>query len=475
MRRPMLWQGPAAVLLVAGMLSLGGAPATAAGDPVDELGKTVKKTTEKTLDPVTKPLRKATSKAAAGSKARTSTPSSDPGEPSSRSGTNDVEDPQAPDHGAADTVKSKIAGEDALGAGHTRSTVEDDDSTKAEATPLTAAGADMFGLGATADSEGQQHQTNEPVSPATGPVCEGSSGGLCLDVLYAQADATDDGDTSSSHSESELAGGCVGGEDTAIGTSTDCDSPVQAGLVQSQSDATRDQSSGRTRASSSSAVLAICLSAPGSGLPVPEVPEIPELPVIALPGGDGVGCAIEGALLTSQGESDSGAGGTAPSSSRSSSVGTLGANGEEYELSDPQALELPPGVCPDGLGSLLCGYVNQGETYLGDELAGHAQEALHVTVLPGLLDLDLTGARTETLVHNDGGEPEVKGVEDEDPDASNPGNARPAAEVEGVEARAEGGLPNTGGPAAGLLVMGLLGVGAGAMLVAVSRLRRVVI
>ena len=51
------------------------------------------------------------------------------------------------------------------------------------------------------------------------------------------------------------------------------------------------------------------------------------------------------------------------------------------------------------------------------------------------------------------------------------GANRAPATVAG-EAATGGGLPNTGGPAEGLLVGGLLALGAGAMLVSVSRMRR---
>jgi hypothetical protein len=51
------------------------------------------------------------------------------------------------------------------------------------------------------------------------------------------------------------------------------------------------------------------------------------------------------------------------------------------------------------------------------------------------------------------------------------GAARAPALVAG-DAGSGARLPNTGGPAAGLLVGGLLATGAGAMLVSVSRMRR---
>lgn len=310
--------------------------------------------------------------------------------------------------------------------------------------------------GAHASSSGTQHDHFTSVAPVTDPVCDGSSGALCLDVLYADANATDDGTTSHSDSDSGLLRVCLGG--TGDSTDTTCDGPGQGTVGGSSTQADRNQRTGRTTAQSGTGLADVCLSDPTGSAPT-----------IA---DSGSPCAFGIDALSSQGQSDSG--GAQPTASRGSSVAGVSLFGQS--VTDSQILSMVPDGCL--VPGLLCVYTNQGETYIGPgSLAGHAQEALKLEVLPGvtLTSSDpafrLLGGRTETLVHNDGGEaaPVVADVE-----AGTPGHARPAvvAGVDAVPAAAHGQLPNTGGPSLGLLALALLGIGVGSMLIAVNRSSR---
>lgn len=340
----------------------------------------------------------------------------------------ETEDPQAPDHGGATVLDSGLAGEDVARVGDSRATVEDDDSTSGDATILALGGEEIAGAHADSDGEQEAH-FGDPLAP----LCSGSEGQVCLSVLYADAWATDKDGTSSSRSRTGVADVCLGGDG-----SEDCTGPVSTGVATSESEAERDQQSGRTTASSSSEVADVCVQPdPATGL-----------------------CAVGVEVLHSEGRSDSG-GGTASAERDSHLLALELGNEEQGRVGDPQAMALPPD-CPEG-ESLVCLFVNQGETYLGNGAAGHAQEALHVDVLPGNLDLVVEAARSETLVHDDGGE-------------AGPGAARPpvagasgGSGAPGAVAGVTEGLPRTGGVWSGLLALALFGIGVGALLTARSR------
>ncbi len=297
-------------------------------------------------------------------------------------------------------------------------------------------------LGAHADS-GKQDEAHfgDPLAP----LCEGSEGQVCLRVLYADTWATDEDGTSRSRSQSGVADVCLGGNDAD--PSADCSGPVATGVAGSEGRAERDQGSGRTTASSSSDVADVCVQ---------------QDPVTG-------GCALGADAVHSQGGSDSG--GADASADRDSYLLALDAGGEEQgRVSDPQAIALPP-ECPEG-SSVLCVFLNQGESYVAKQTAGHAQEALHLSVLPGNLDLVVELSRSESLVHNDGGEQP----------ADHPGNDAAGTAVgsggpgrPGAVAGVEGLLPNTGGVWSGLLALGLLGIGSGALLAARSQRRMAVL
>ncbi|MGH8965647.1 MAG: LPXTG cell wall anchor domain-containing protein, partial [Actinomycetes bacterium] len=225
---------------------------------------------------------------------------------------------------------------------------------------------------------------------------------------------------------------------------------VEAGVSRSDAQSERDQRSGQTTASSESDLANACVQ--------------PD-PVTGA-------CAVGGDAVHSEGLSDSG--NSPGSASRDSYVASLDLGNEEQgRIEDPQTIAAPPD-CPAG-ASLLCVFLNQGETYVGDGIAGHAQEALGVTGLPGILDVNVELGRTDTLVHNDGGEPAPPGTAP-GPGPAAPGGpgfggpGAPGGSVGGDPVGSSAGvLPNTGGVWSGLLAIALFMIGAGAFFVAYSR------
>jgi LPXTG-motif cell wall-anchored protein len=366
-------------------------------------------------------------------------PSSPPPAPSSDDDLpgHETEDPAPPDHGGAQVADVDLDGNDVADVAGSTATIEDNDDTNSDATLLALGGEEI--IGAHADSNGtKEDHAGDPLAP----LCEGTEGGVCLRILYADAYADEDGSTSSSSSQTGVADVCVGGD--SADPQAECTGPVSAGAGQSQSEAERDQRSGRTTASSRSSLADANV---------------------------GQGQVTAGAVQ-SEGWADSG--NSPASADRSSSVANLAVAGTplEAEITDPFAIAVPPD-CPDP--SLVCVFANQGETYIGDGIAGHAQEALHVEALNGALLTEL--ARSETLVHNDGGEPAGPG----NPGPGNPGPGNPGpggpdgpaagpgddavdvADAQAGDAADDGILPNTGGFSALWLALagGMIAAGAG--------------
>jgi hypothetical protein len=134
------------------------------------------------------------------------------------------------------------------------------------------------------------------------------------------------------------------------------------------------------------------------------------------------------------------------------------------DLSQAQALAIAPGCDPE----VLCVFLNQGETYLGNHLAGHNQQALDLGALTGVAAL--TAGQSETLVHADGGE-------HVSPPGEHAGHGGPGGVSAPHHGSHEAGplatvasvLPNTGGFWSGLIGVALILLGGGAMLLAWER------
>ena len=348
----------------------------------------------------------------------------------------ETENPEPPDHGGAQVADVDLLEEDAVDISDNESTVEDDDSTKADSTLLALGGMEVLGAHADSSAEKESH-AGDPLAP----LCEGSGGALCLRILYSDAYADETGTTSSSSSESGIAELCVAGSSSE--QRDECDGALGVEVADSEAEAQRNKATGRTTAMSFSDVFNLCIQEPQA-----------------------TQCEVGLQLLHSEGAADSG--GASSSAGRESTVAKLELAGTEvFDIDDPEAFAVPPD-CPDP--SLVCLFGNQGETYLGDGVAGHAQEALHFDFLKGLRLGEMTGtvlrvelSSTETLVHNDGGgdgpgESGSEGGQGPGAGASGgpgtPGAATPAA-VGGI-------LPNTGGIWSGLIALALLSISAGA-------------
>ena len=406
---------PLAAAMACGLLILGTSAAGAADPEPDPLAPITD-----TVDKVLEPVKDATRSAPPPRVTQDALPVKEDDDPD-----REVADPAGPDHGSGRSVDVDAGDQEVAEVAGSDATLEDDDDSSADATVLAVGGNEI--LGAHAESDGTRKQSaGDPLAP----VCSGSDNALCVQLLYADAEA----DHGRSEARSGVAAVCVGGTDD---DATDCDGQVGAGAVQSNGQVERN-ANGRTRASSGSSAANACLQ---------------QDPLLGT-------CTVGADALRSEGRSDS-----AGSASKDSQVLGAGLQGTTIaDTDEPMAVALPPECTAPGL---LCLFLNQGETYVGASAAGHAVTALTATALDGSVLATL--AHSETLVH-----------QVDRPATANPGGpvtsggpATPAPPATGTPQAGgvpDGGLlPNTGGVLSGLLMLGLFGVGLGSLLVAWSR------
>ena len=405
------------------VVSISVSPASAANtDPMgDPLGRATQLLAPVTATP--------TAPAAAGGQAPATSSDSDlPG--------NETADPTAPDHGSTQGAQAKIGDRDIAGVGNDNATINNNDSTTADSSLLTLGGQEILGTHADSTGTNESH-FGDPLAP----LCEGSGGAVCLSVLYADAIATNNGSTSHSQSKSGILKACIGGKNTSRDAA--CKGPIAVGVATSRAQADRNQSTGQTTASSMFEAANLCLQPdPGTGA-----------------------CTVGASALRSQGQSDSGTGSKPSSASRSSHLLGGDLHGKSLgPVGDPTDLSVQS-KCADP--SLLCLFLNQGESYLGSGIAGHAQDALKLTLLPGALDVFAGFGHTETLVH--AARPHSTPPSDIDTDGTN-GGPHGSDEIGGPDRN--GALPDTGGPWSGLLAIGMIAIAAGSFAVAFGRRER---
>ncbi len=412
---------PAAALAAGALVVLGAGPAAASGHGNDPISTLLGQ------------LQQQQQPAASGS-----TPAPAPSSDSDLPG-HETQNPSAPDHGAAEVAKAAVGGKDLADVSKDNGTTRDDNGTSADSTLLAIGGQEILGAHADSTKTHESH-AGDPLAP----LCANSGGQVCLRVLFADAYATNDGSTSHSLARSGIASACLGGSSTDPNAA--CTGPVSAGVGNSSGESTRDQASGRTTASSQSDLANACLTQPGST----------------------GGCSLGADVLHSDGRADSG--GATPSASRSSYLAGVTANGQNQgRIDQPTAIAIQPACASP---SLICAYLNQGETYLGSGMAGTAQDALDARVLPDTpVEVGANLSRSETLVHNNGGTAAAPGAGDRGPSAGDRGpQAGGGPRTPGGSSGGLGGvLPNTGGVWSGLLAAGLGAVGLGALVMAFNR------
>jgi hypothetical protein len=260
----------------------------------------------------------------------------------------ETEDPGPPDHGTGTAVQVDLAGGDLVTIGRSHAQTEEDGSSSGDVTVLAIAGSEI--VGAHSDSkEGPEEDRVDPLAP----LCEGSGGSVCVQLLFASTSSTDN------HAESHaaLVFVCVGGSNPA--PNAECDGLVQAGVSESHAQTTTDPSTGGTTSDGEAVLADVCLGGedPATGTCT------------------GVGAAVAQSESHAEAGSQTGEG----TASRRSVIAVEAGGEEAISISDPTAITVPPD-CPDS-GSVICLFLNQGETATGIGSASASQEGIHIDLL----------------------------------------------------------------------------------------------
>ena len=363
----------------------------------------------------------------------------------------ETEDPVGPDHGSGFVGNVDLGEGDVADVAGYNATIQDDDTSSSDVTVLGLLGSEL--IGAHSNSEGTQAERVNLL----GPLCEGTGGGLCLNLLYAEAISEDDGD-STARARGGVAAVCLFGSRPNALSSYDCNGPIVVGAAEGDALIGRHDETGHTGALSHNDLVRLCLG-----------------------GQDALGDVCQGLGLSavhSRSLSES----VTPSTFRASYLlGFDFAGNRSTLLSNPAGLAIPPGCGGPGDANpaLLCLFFNQGESFLFSNGAASVQEQLHLDLLrntPIAILVEL--GRAETLVHQadrDGkkppdGEKPPNGEKPPGDDGKDDDNGKDDDGV-GNGKGGDGDLAFTGANVAGLaaLAFGLLAAGAGTM--AVTRRR----
>lgn len=343
----------------------------------------------------------------------------------------------------AQVAEADVDGNDVVDVARSTVSIDDSDRARADATLLALGGQEI--IGAHADSAGEKEaHAGDPLAP----LCEGSEGQLCLRVLFADAYASEDADSSESLARTGLADACLGGD--SADPRAECSGPVSAEVGTSSAQQQRDKTDGSTQGTAQSAVVDVCVGAEGATCAA------------------GVEVLKARSFASSSGTTQGG-----------STVARLELGNEEVvSLSDPTNLEIQP-ECAEP--SAVCVVANQGASAVNDGVASQTQDALNAGVLPDTvgIDLGLSGTGVVSTEGDPAGAvvPEPPGAGGpgaggDGPGAGGPGAGGPGTpgngEVAGVQARV---LPNAGGIWSGLLAIAFGTLAAGSFLIARSRRR----
>jgi len=296
----------------------------------------------------------------------------------------ETEDPEKPDHAGGAIAEVELGGESLVVVGDNNASIEDDGQSSGDVVVLALLGSEIIGAHSNCPAVGcEGGESSSGVAP--GLLCEETSGGVCVGLLFADTTSSTEDNESSATADQAIAFACVGGTQTA--PEENCDGLVGAGVSENHSMIHQDNTTGATEADQATDVADVCVGPTG------------EDPITGTC--SGIGASALHSESHSEAPSETGPGTT----ERSSYLLALELAGSPaIVISDPTEIALPPG-CPEG-ASVLCVYLNQGESFVYTGGAASRQEALHVAVLRAAVggeDLVLGHvASAETLAENTG-------------------------------------------------------------------------
>ncbi|MGB9279360.1 MAG: hypothetical protein WCB57_04605 [Pseudonocardiaceae bacterium] len=352
------------------------------------------------------------------------------------SGSHEIDDPHGPDHASGAVAQIDLLRSHLLDITRYNGTIEDNGDAHSDSTVLGLGGSRIIGSSASSRDHNREGDNGDALK-----LCGTTSGLLCLSLLYHNAVATEDHDSSLAAARGGVAALCLGGHDKDTTASYECNGILSLGVAEGLGIAERDKEHGHTKADSANELLNLCLgkrdklTTPCEGLGVQAV------------------------------HADSKSRSEKPETERHSFLLGIDSNGKSTFLGDQDSDLGFPKDCGDS--ALLCLLLNQGKSviYHNPNGAGSAVEALHLDVLNRTLLVVLGQAETFAHEANDNdhhGDNHNKGE-----DHGNKGEDHGNGENQGQGPE----LASTGADVAGLLAGGFLLTGLGALTVAATRRR----
>jgi hypothetical protein len=359
------------------------------------------------------------------------------GEHHDSSGSHEIDDPEPPDHASGAVARIDLLRSHLLDITRYNGTIEDNGDAHSDSTVLGLGGSRIIGSSASSRDQNREGDNGDALK-----LCNASGGVLCLSLLYHNAVATKDHDSSLAAARGGVAALCLGGHEKDATASYECNGILSLGVAEGLGIAERDNEHGHTKADSANELLNLCLgkrdklTTPCEGL------------------------GVQAVHADSKSRSDK------PETERHSFLLGIDSNGHSTFLGDQDTALGLPNDCGDS--ALLCLLLNQGRSVIfhNPKGAGSAVEALRLSVLNRVLLVVL--GQAETLAHETNDNDHHNKGEDHGNKGEDHGNGENKGNGEN---QAGPQLASTGSDVAGLLAGGFLLTGLGALTVAATRRR----
>ncbi|MDQ2882397.1 MAG: hypothetical protein M3Y48_14630 [Actinomycetota bacterium] len=354
-------------------------------------------------------------------------------------GSHEIDDPEGPDHASGAVARIDLLRSHLLDITKYNGTIEDNGDAHSDSTVLGLGGSRIIGSSASSRDHNREGDNGDALK-----LCNASGGVLCLSLLYHNAVATKDHDSSLAAARGGVAALCLGGRNKDTTASYECNGILSLGVAEGLGIAERDKEHGHTKADSANELLNLCLgkrdklTTPCEGL------------------------GVQAVHADSKSRSDK------PETERHSFLLGIDSNGHSSYLGDQDMDQAFPKDCGDS--ALLCLLLNQGRSVIfhNPKGAGSAVEALRLDVLNRTLLVVL--GQAETLAHETNDNDHHNKGEDHGNKGEDHGNGENNGKGENNAAQGPE-LAQTGADVAGLLAGGFLLTGLGALTVAATRRR----
>jgi hypothetical protein len=351
-----------------------------------------------------------------------------------------IRDPHPPDHASGAVADINLLKSRLLTITGYDATIEDNGSTHSDVTVLGLGGNEIIGSSASSRGRNREGENGDALK-----LCHLTGDLLCLSLLYHNAVATENHDSSLAAARGALLALCLGGREHEATASYECNGVLSLGVAEGLGIAERNH--GHTKADSANELLNLCLgkrdklTAPCEGL------------------------GLQVLHSDSRSRSDK------PDTERHSFLLGIDSNGKSsFLLDQPLGVALPQDC---GNSALLCLFLNQGKSIIfhNPKGAGSAQEALRLDVLNRTLLVVL--GQAETLVHETEFCEHGRPCGEHGKPQGGPGRHEEHGPESGKGEHHGGGaeLASTGTDLVPLLAGGFLLTGLGALTVAATRRR----